>query len=66
MVLHIIQHFRSLSSVSNTILFPSQVVHENVVAGRDRDVSQSWHAHVVLGERERPIIVVQLVLALIL
>ena len=64
MILHIIQQSGSLG-LSNTILFPRQIVHEDVVAGRDRQVSQPWHAHVVFGERESTIIF-QLSLALIL
>ena len=65
MILHIIQHSGSLS-LSNTILFASQIVHDELVAGRDRDVSQPWHAHVVFGERESTIIVQLILAALIL
>ena len=65
MILHIVQHSGSLS-LSNTILFASEIVHDELVAGRDRDVSQPWHAHVVFGERESTIIVQLILAALIL
>ena len=65
MILHIVQHSGSLG-LSHTILFPRQVIHQDEVAGRDRDVSQPWHAHVVFGERKATNIIVRLVLALVL
>ena len=65
MILHIVQHSGSLG-LSHTILFPRQVIHQDEVAGRDRDVSQPWHAHVVFGERESTIIVQLILAALVL